>query len=108
MSTSTLSHPSHTHLRNMVAIGSTAILIFTSVVLIGSAILTTVSSTTTDNDAIQADLIPVVQNSITPIPVPTPPMANIYLSPSETPSPAIVGTNERPVLPVPVPTPPSS
>ena len=108
MSTSTLSHPNGTHLQNIVVIGSVAILILTSLALIASTILNMISSTTRDEDAIQADLIPVVQNSINPLPVPTPPMANIYPSPFETPGLAIVGTSERSVLPVPVPNSPSS
>ena len=106
MSTSTLTHPNAIHVRNGVAIGLTAILILTSLVLIASAILTTVSSTIKGQDAIQVDPIPVVQNSITPIPVPTPRTAENQPPPSETPAPVTIKASEPSVLPVPVPTPP--
>ena len=107
MSTPTLSHPNNTHLRNIVVIGSIAILILTSFVLIASAILTMVSSTAKDYDPSQADLIPVVQNSVTPIPVPMPPMANVHTSPSEVSTPVLVGTSKISVPPVLIPNPPS-
>ena len=76
-------------------------------ILITVAILTMVSSTIKDQNAIQADLIPVVKNSITPIPVLTPPPSENLAIPSETPATASQDVHERIVLSVPVPTPPS-
>jgi hypothetical protein len=105
MSTSALTHPNTIHVRNGVVIGLTAILILTSLVLIDSVILTIVSSTTKGQDAIQADPILVVQNSITPIPVPIPPTAENQPPPSEIPAPVTIKTSEPSVLAVPVPTP---
>ena len=106
MSTLARPSPAVVRMQHIVTIGLTAILILTSLVLIASAILTIVSSTIKDKNAIQADLIPVVRNSITPIAVPTSPITNIRPSSSKTFTPIIVGTNKSPVLPVPVPTPP--
>jgi hypothetical protein len=105
MSISTLAHPNAIHVRNGVAIGLAAILILTSLVLIASAILAIVSSTIKDRNGIQADPILVVQNSTTPIAVPTPPTAENQPPPSETPAPVTTKTSEPSVLPVPVPTP---
>ena len=83
------------------------ILLTLSLILMIVAILAIVLSTTKDHDSFQADPIPVVKNSITPIPVPTPPPAKNLTIPLETPTPASQGIHEPFVLPVPVPTPPS-
>jgi hypothetical protein len=105
MTTCTLLHRRATHVRHVVAIGLTTILILISLVLITSAILAIVLSTTKDQDPIQADPIQVVQNSITPAPVPTPPAAKSLPNPSDTPAPVTIGASEPSALPVPVPTP---
>ena len=106
MSTLARPSPAVVHGQHALALGLMAILILASLILITSLVLTIVSSTSKDQDGIQADPIPVVQNSITPIPVPMPPMADIYLVPYETTTPVIAGANKLSVLPVPVPTPP--
>ena len=75
-----------------------------SLVLIAGTILVIVSST--DRAANLVDTVPVVQNSIIPIPVPTPP-ATIQPIPFETPGTSSSVASESSVVPVPVPTPPS-
>ena len=103
MSTTTINYPNVIHVRRSLAIQLIKILIIISLAMIASAILTIVSST--PQDSFQADLVPVVQKSITPIsvPVPLPPIAYIQPIPSKTPASA----NEPSAIPVPVPTPPS-
>ena|SRR6266540_421026 len=107
MSTTTLTYPGKVSVRHALTILLITILVITSLALIANAILIIVSSTT--QDAYQADLIPVVQNSITPIsvPVPTPPIAYITPILSKTPARASMVANEPSAIPVPVPTPPS-
>jgi hypothetical protein len=104
MFTITPTYPNIIRVRRLLAIGLTAILILTSFVLIVAAILVVVLSIT--QDAYQADKIPVVQNLISPIPIPTPPTAGLLPVPSETPSPTIVEVSGPSLLPVPVPSPP--
>jgi hypothetical protein len=105
MTTCTLPHRRATYVRHVVAIGLTTILILISLVLITSAILAIVLSTTKDQDPIQADPIQVVQNSITPAPVPTPSATKSLPNPSDTPAPVTIGASEPSALPVPIPTP---
>lgn len=106
MSTSTVTYPDVIHVRRALAIGITAILIFTSLAWIAGSILGVLSSTTPDT--FQADRIPVVQNSIVPIAVPTPAVADIQPLPSETQVPIPVTAVGSSVVPIAVPTPPLS
>jgi hypothetical protein len=107
MSTTTINYPNVIHVQRSLTIQLIKILIIISLALITSAILVKVSSA--PSDSFQADLVPVVQNSITPIsvPVPTPPIAYITPILSKTPAPASMVANEPSAIPVPVPTPPS-
>lgn len=107
MSTTTLTYPRVIRIRRFWTIGLVAILLITSIVLVGAVILTIAKST--PRDAFQADVIPVVQNSITPITVsvPTPLIAEIQSIPSTMSIPAALVASEPSDVPVPVPTPPS-
>ena len=107
MSTTTIIYPNVIRVRRSLAIQLIKILIIISLAMIASATLVKVSSA--PRDSFQAGLVPVVQNSITPIsiPVPTPPIADIQPISSKTPAPASMVANELSAIPVPVPTPPS-
>jgi len=105
MSTTTLTYPNAIRVRLALVIGLIAILILTSLTLIASSILSALSSTTPYT--YQANQIPVVLNSVTAIPVPTPPTVDIQLVTSETPVPVSAVSDELSVVPIPVPTPPS-
>ena len=107
MSTITLTYPRVIRIRRFWTIGSVAILLITSLVLIAAVILTIAKSTPTNS--FQPDVLPVVRNSIMPIavPVPTPPIAEFQAIPSKTPIPASAVANEPSIIPVPVATPPS-
>jgi hypothetical protein len=67
MSTTTINYPNVIRVRRSLTIQLIKILIIISLALITSAILVKVSLT--PSDSFQADLVPVVQNSITPISV---------------------------------------
>jgi hypothetical protein len=71
MSTTTIDYPNVIRVRHRLAIQLIKILIILILALIAGAILAKVSSA--PRDPFHADLIPVVQNSITPIS--TPPLA---------------------------------
>jgi hypothetical protein len=103
MSTITLTYPRVIRIRRSRTIGWVAVLLITSFGLIGAAILTTANST--PGDSLQADVIPILRNSITPIAVPvrTPPIAEIQAIPSKTPIPASAEADEPSIIPVPSP-----
>jgi hypothetical protein len=103
MCTTTLTYPRVIRFRRVLVIGLIAILILASLALITGAILGRLSST--PQDAYQADRIPVVQNSIGPISVPIPSVADIQPVPSERLVLASVIATEQSVSSVPVPTP---
>jgi hypothetical protein len=104
MSTTTLNFPNVTHANNVPMARLIAILIVISLLLIAGARVITVLSTV--HDPLPANQIPASQNSINPIPVPTPPAPRDQLAGSETPAlPMPDGTLV--VVAVPVPTPPA-
>jgi hypothetical protein len=99
MSTVTLSYPNAVRQQRVPV--NRLVLILVSLVLIASTILVIVLSA----DADLTDRVPVSQNSIAAIPVPTPPTAEVQPIPSETPAPFSEQMSEPPVVAVPVPTP---
>ena len=101
MSTTTFSYPNVTHVRRASAIGW--ILILTCLALLAGTILGIVSSTT--RDAYPADRTAISQNSVIPVPVPTPPIAALQPIPSETPAPSSTVASDPNIVPIPVPTP---
>jgi hypothetical protein len=105
MSTTTFTYPHHIRVRHVLALGLIAILILISLVLIANAILGRLSPTT--QDAFQADRIPVVQNLLSPVLIPTPATADNQSVPSDPPVLASVVASEPSGLSIPVPTPPS-
>ena len=104
MSTTTFTYPSVIRVRRVLVVGLIAILILASLAPIAGSILGILSSTT--RHGYEADRIPVVQNSIIPVSVPTPPTAEIQPVLSKTSAPTAT-TGELSVVPVPVPTAPS-
>jgi hypothetical protein len=107
MSTAIINHPNVIRVQRSLAIQLIKILIIISLALIAGTILVKVSSA--PPDFFQEDLVPVVQNSITPssVPVPTPPIAYIQPIPSKTPAPTSRVANEPFAIPIPIPTLPS-
>ena len=99
MSTVTISYPNVIREQRVPVNGLVWILV--SLVLIASTILVIVISANAD----LADRVPVPQNSIAVIPVPTPSTAEIQPIPSETPAPFSGQTSEPAIIAVPVPTP---
>lgn len=104
MSTTTLADPHVIRVRRALVIGLIAILIITSFALIAGTIWSNLTSST--QGAYQADRIPVVKNSISPIFVPIPTTSHTRLVLSETSVRAFVAASEPPVLSIPVLTPP--
>jgi hypothetical protein len=100
MSTITLSYPNVIPAKRTSAIR--LILILASLALLAGTILSIVISTT--QDTYPANHVSALQNSVVPIPVPTPPPAVIQSIPSETPAPPASGIGQT-VVAVPVPTP---
>lgn len=103
MSTIALNYPNVPRVRHTSAIG--LILIITSLALLTSAILSIVFSA--NRDINPTDAILTWQNSVIPIPVPTPPNAVIQPIPSQTPAHLSASTSEPAIVPVLVPTPPA-
>lgn len=101
MSTIILTYPNDTRLRRIPALG--LILLLISLALLAVAILGIVSSATRDTGPV--DGLPVVQNLLIPVPVPTPPIADRQPIPSETPAPSSAVASGPSVVAVPVPTP---
>ena len=102
MSTTALNYPNVIQDRPVQSIR--VILMMISLALIASRILVIVFSTTRDTNPV--DFVSVVQNSVIPIPIPTPP-ATVQPISSETPVPSSAVGSEPSVVPVPIPTPPS-
>jgi hypothetical protein len=102
MSTTTLTYPNDIPVRRASAIGP--ILILVSLTLLTGTILGSVSSITRDSFAV--DNIPSAQNSIVPVPVPTPSTEVIQPTPSGTPGPSSILASDPNIVAVPVPTPP--
>jgi len=100
MSTVTLSYPNVIPVKRGSQIGRMLIVI--SLILITAAVLVIVVSANTD----LVDQAPVSQNSITSIPVPTPPIVEVQPSLSATPVPSFVVESQPSISPVPVPTAP--
>lgn len=101
MSARILTLPVTRHVQPALAIGLITILVIISVGLIIGAIWMVVSPI--DQDGIQADPISVVQNSISPIPVPMTPLIQVSSGERLAIDKGILDTS---VIALPVPTPP--
>ena len=99
MSTISLSYPNA--IRKPRASNMGWIFILVSSILIASAVLVIVISA----NAELTDRLPISQNSIAAVPVPTPPLPEIQPVASGTPVPSSGQTSELSVVAVPVPTP---
>ena len=103
MSTITLTYPKAIRVQRALPIG--LIFILASLALLTGTILGSVSSITRDTSAV--DNRPSAQNSIVPVPVPTPSTEVIQPTRSSTPGPSSIPASDPNIVAVPVPTSPS-